>query len=66
MTLAGDSNEGELRGFLQQVFACTADVADSIGRRAADRRFAPSDVVIRQGDSDAIARQMRKLDRKSD
>lgn len=51
MTLAGDRNEGELRGFLQQVFACTADVADSIGRRAAERRFAPSDVVIRQGDS---------------
>jgi len=48
---SGDSGESELRGFLQQVFACAPEVADSIGRRASERRFAPADVVIRQGDA---------------
>lgn len=40
----------ELNGFLQSVFACAPEVAETIGRRAADRRFAAAELVIRQGD----------------
>ncbi len=36
--------------FLQKTFGCPADVAASIARRAIDRRYALSTVILRQGD----------------
>jgi len=43
-------DEISLHGFLQQAFACSPEIAASIGRCAAERRFPADAVVIRQGD----------------
>lgn len=40
----------ELRGFIQRAFACPADVADAIGRRATARSYALKAAILRQGD----------------
>jgi CRP-like cAMP-binding protein len=40
----------ELSPFVQQVFACSEEVAERIVRHAADRRFAAGAVILRQGD----------------
>lgn len=40
----------DLESFLQKVFACSADVAASIGRRAVERRHAIRAVIVTQGD----------------
>lgn len=37
-------------GFLQRVFACSAEVAAQIGRRAAERAWPARAVMLRQGD----------------
>lgn len=39
-----------LLSFLQDTFACPADVAASIGRRVIDRRYPTSAVILKQGD----------------
>ncbi|MEJ0024879.1 MAG: Crp/Fnr family transcriptional regulator [Rhizomicrobium sp.] len=36
--------------FLRETFGCPADVAASIGRRAIDRRYPLSAIILRQGD----------------
>jgi CRP/FNR family cyclic AMP-dependent transcriptional regulator len=45
------NSDTALHQFLQQVFACPADVAASIGRRARDRRYAIKAAILSQGDS---------------
>jgi CRP/FNR family transcriptional regulator, cyclic AMP receptor protein len=40
----------QLNAFLQDVFACSADVAEAIGARAVERRYLQSAVIVRQGD----------------
>ncbi|MFL5297951.1 MAG: Crp/Fnr family transcriptional regulator [Phenylobacterium sp.] len=40
-----------LHGFLQEAFACSGEIAVAIGRHAAERRFRPAAVIIRQGDA---------------
>lgn len=40
----------ELNGFLQDVFACSGEVAEAIGAKAVERRYRASAVIIRQGD----------------
>jgi CRP/FNR family cyclic AMP-dependent transcriptional regulator len=40
----------ELHEFLRDAFACSPDVAASIGRRAIDRHFAAKAVILRQGE----------------
>lgn len=47
--------ETELNAFLAQVFACPAETAEAIGRRATPRAHAAQAVVIRQGDAVAEA-----------
>jgi CRP-like cAMP-binding protein len=42
--------DDSMRAFLQRVFACSAEIADSIGARAADRMYSPRAVILRQGD----------------
>jgi CRP/FNR family cyclic AMP-dependent transcriptional regulator len=42
--------EANLHEFLQRVFACSNEVAQSIGRRAGDRRYPLKAVIVRQGD----------------
>ena len=37
-------------GFVQQVFACSAEVASSICARASDRRYPARSLILRQGD----------------
>lgn len=37
--------------FLQQVFACTPQVADSIHRRCVERSWRPRTAIVRQGDA---------------
>jgi CRP/FNR family transcriptional regulator, cyclic AMP receptor protein len=39
-----------LSEFLQKVFACSADIADSIARRAIERLFPLKAVILKQGD----------------
>jgi CRP-like cAMP-binding protein len=41
----------ELRPFVQQLFACSTEVAERIARHAADRRFTAGAVILRQGDA---------------
>ena len=48
--MADGGGDGELAGFLKTAFACSAEVADSIGRHAAARRHAADELVVRQGD----------------
>jgi len=36
--------------FLRETFACSADVAASIGRRASDRRYPTAAIILKQGD----------------
>lgn len=40
----------DLHGFLQTVFLCSPEVAQSIGKRALDRRFAVDVLLLKQGD----------------
>jgi CRP-like cAMP-binding protein len=40
----------ELNGFLQQAFACSAEVADAIGARAAMHGYPSRTIILRQGD----------------
>lgn len=47
--LAGSLNSG-LHGFLQTVFLCSPEVAQSIGKRALDRRFPVDALLLNQGD----------------
>jgi CRP-like cAMP-binding protein len=42
-------DNGQL-AFLQEIFACSSDVAASIGRRALDRHYPVSTVILNQGD----------------
>lgn len=44
-----------LLAFLQEMFACPADVAASIGRRAIDRRYPIRSVILKQGDRAELA-----------
>ena len=46
----GSAIDVSLYEFLQEVFACSADVAASIGRRAIDRRYPVRAIVLKQGD----------------
>ena len=39
-----------LTGFLQRIFACTPEVAEHVGRRAAERAWPARAVILRQGD----------------
>jgi CRP/FNR family transcriptional regulator, cyclic AMP receptor protein len=41
---------GDLAGFVQQVFACSGEVATGICARATDRRYAAHAPILRQGD----------------
>ncbi len=36
--------------FLRETFACSADIAASIGRRANDRRYPTAAIILKQGD----------------
>ena len=60
MASTHDSDARDLASFLQQVFACAPDVAEAIGRRTSERRFAAADLVIRQGDAVGEAFLMRQ------
>jgi CRP/FNR family cyclic AMP-dependent transcriptional regulator len=42
--------KSDLDGFLQTVFLCSPEVAQSIGKRALDRRFAVRALLLKQGD----------------
>ena len=42
--------DDDLRSFIQTAFGCPAEVTERIGARAADRRFPPRAVILRQGD----------------
>jgi CRP/FNR family transcriptional regulator, cyclic AMP receptor protein len=42
--------DASLHVFLQDVFACSADVAASISRRAIDRRYPVRAIILKQGD----------------
>jgi CRP/FNR family transcriptional regulator, cyclic AMP receptor protein len=42
--------EADLNKFLQEVFACSADVAAGIGRRAIERRYPERATILKQGD----------------
>ena len=46
----GSPLDVSLYEFLQDAFACSADVAASIGRRAIDRRYPVRAIVLKQGD----------------
>jgi len=46
----GSALDVNLYEFLQDVFACSSDVAASIGRRAIDRRYPVRAIVLKQGD----------------
>ncbi len=46
----GELESASLHDFLRKVFCCSPDIATSIARRAADRRFPLSAVLLRQGD----------------
>ena len=59
MPAADNKDQIGLHGFLQGAFACSAEVAEAIGQRAAERRFAADAVVIRQGDTVREAFLMR-------
>ena len=41
---------GDLTNFVQRVFACSAEVANSICARASDRFYVARDLILRQGD----------------
>lgn len=43
--------DSELNAFLREVFACSPEVAEAIGRRAAARSYPAQAVVVRQGDA---------------
>ncbi len=47
---ARPSSDSDLLSFFQEIFACPADVAASIGRRAADRRYRAAAIILKQGD----------------
>ncbi|HEY0301435.1 MAG TPA: Crp/Fnr family transcriptional regulator [Rhizomicrobium sp.] len=47
---ARPSSDKDLLSFLQETFACPADIAASIGRRAQDKRYPVSAVILKQGD----------------
>jgi CRP-like cAMP-binding protein len=49
-TLRGATPDPALHKFLQSTFACSADVAFSIYRRASELRFPVRAVIIKQGD----------------
>ena len=42
--------DDSLRGFLQRVFGCPPEVADSIGARASARAWPPKAVILKQGE----------------
>ncbi len=44
------ASDGNLREHLQRIFACTPEVAASIGARANDRSFLPKAVILHQDD----------------
>ena len=46
----GSDLDVSLREFLQSVFACSADVAASISRRATDHRYSVRAIILKQGD----------------
>jgi CRP/FNR family cyclic AMP-dependent transcriptional regulator len=46
----GQSLDTNLHVFLQDVFACPADIAACIGRRAVDRRYPARAIILKQGD----------------
>lgn len=46
----GARQEYGLIEFLQHVFACPADIATSIARRASDRRYPIRAIIVKQGD----------------
>lgn len=46
----GPALDVNVLAFLQEIFACSADVAASIGRRATDRRYPVSALILKQGD----------------
>lgn len=47
----GPALDADLLAFLQGTFACSAEIAASIGRRAMDRRFPVSAIILKQGDA---------------
>jgi CRP/FNR family cyclic AMP-dependent transcriptional regulator len=42
--------EASILAFFQEIFACPTDVAQSIGRRAIDRRYPMHAIILKQGD----------------
>jgi len=46
----GQPLDAGMLAFLQETFGCAPEIAASIGRRAADRRFALRTIILRQGD----------------
>lgn len=46
----GSGTDAEFVEFLREIFACSAEVAASVARRANDRRYAAKTVIIKQGD----------------
>ncbi len=42
--------DASLQAFLQDVFACSPDIASGIGRQGAERSFAARAVILRQGE----------------
>ncbi len=51
MAARPDEDKRDLQAFIQAVFACAPEIADSIGHRVNERRYEASDIVIRQGDA---------------
>ncbi|MEO8114892.1 MAG: Crp/Fnr family transcriptional regulator [Phenylobacterium sp.] len=46
-----ENTQPGLPAYLQEVFACSAEVAATIARRAADRRYPAGAAILRQGDA---------------
>ena len=46
----GAPQNTNLSQFLQKVFACSADIADGIARRAIERLYPLKAVILKQGD----------------
>lgn len=46
----GSGTDAEFVEFLRETFACSADVAASVARRANDRRYAARAIIVKQGD----------------
>jgi CRP-like cAMP-binding protein len=48
--VVGLATDANLHQCLEGIFACSADVALSIGRRASDRRYPVKAIIVKQGD----------------